>query len=367
MKVGVYGSTSPKSPGHNVGIDVREEYANAFRTESYLDFWTRVLTLSYGNKGNPIESSTSAARLPSYWLFAEQLLEPDQSKITRILDSAQIRPKYRLLLSNYFSETANAFLVCGKLLKDAQNIRTKYRKLKNVLQPLLMSQISNKSCIPHMSTHLVEFSKSSNPFTFSSSTSPSPIWTTQFNCSELLKRLESSRDQARSKLQVLNRLKHGSAISLIVVTTSLSVIVATHGLALLVASPSLLAATIELSSTKKLANVSAQLDAAAKGTYILNRDLDTISRLVARVNGEMEDMRAMIGFWLERGEDQLRAIGEVASQLKKGESSFCEQLDELEEHLYLCFMTINRARNLVVKEILDPDQPLNCVRRKILK
>ncbi|PPS04928.1 hypothetical protein GOBAR_AA15730 [Gossypium barbadense] len=113
--------------------------------------------------------------------------------------------------------------------------------------------------------------------------------------------------------------------------------------------------SLELASTRRLARESAQLDAAAKGTYILNRDLDTISRLVARLNDELEDMCAMVKFWLAGGEDRLQASGEVARQLKKNDANFTQQLDELEEHLYLCFMTINRTRNLVVKEILNLD------------
>ncbi|KAM1020841.1 hypothetical protein ACFX15_041260 [Malus domestica] len=78
---------------------------------------------------------------------------------------------------------------------------------------------------------------------------------------------------------------------------------------------------------------------------------------MARLNDELEHMRRMVKFWVERGEeDWSQAGGELARQLKKNDCSFRRQLDELEEHLYLCFMTINRARNLVVKEILDPGQ-----------
>uniref|UniRef100_A0A803M093 Rx N-terminal domain-containing protein n=2 Tax=Chenopodium quinoa TaxID=63459 RepID=A0A803M093_CHEQI len=121
------------------------------------------------------------------------------------------------------------------------------------------------------------------------------------------------------------------------------------------AVPGLIIAFRGSTSTKQLAKTSAQLDAAAKGTYILNRDLDTISRLVARLDDELEHIRAMVEFWMDRVDDHLHAQAgeEVARQLKRNDAKFMDQLDELEEHLYLCFMTINRARNLVVKEILD--------------
>ncbi|KAG4184604.1 hypothetical protein ERO13_A09G181600v2 [Gossypium hirsutum] len=332
-------------------IDVREEYANAFRTESYNEFWARVLSVSHLDFATCISpmDSTTAARLPSYRLFAEHLLDPDQPSVTRILTLTQNRPKTRTLLTDYFSQTANASLLCGLLLKDIDRTRVKYRSFRAAFQAL---EIGNE--ISGILACLLEFSNSTNPFQ-STTPSSSKVGVIQAGCCELLKRLESSRHKVRSKLQIMSSLQHGSGLFLVALTASLTIIVASHALALLVAAPGLVAVSLELASTRRLARESAQLDAAAKGTYILNRDLDTISRLVARLNDELEDMCAMVKFWLAGGEDRLQASGEVARQLKKNDANFTQQLDELEEHLYLCFMTINRARNLVVKEILNLD------------
>ncbi|KAG6390516.1 hypothetical protein SASPL_148254 [Salvia splendens] len=82
-----------------------------------------------------------------------------------------------------------------------------------------------------------------------------------------------------------------------------------------------------------------QLDVAAKGVYILKRDFDTIGRAVERMGGEIEHDRAM----MERG----RSV-EV---LKESEFGVSRQAEELEEHVYLCLLTINRARAMVVREI----------------
>jgi hypothetical protein len=329
---------------HNLttAVDVREEYANAFRTQSYLDFWTRVIALSHA------DSTTSTAnRLPSYRLFVEYLLDPDQPTATRILALSRVRPVYKSILFDYFTQTANASLLCGLLLKDIDRTRVVHRSIKATLQSLSLDA-TNFSLV--MSTPLPDFV---NPFV----SSPTRVRAVQASCSGLLKQLESSRDKTRAKLRLANGLKSGSAIFLVALTASLTVIVATHAIALLVATPGLIAASLELASVRSLARVTAQLDAAAKGTYILNRDMDTISRLVARLNDELEHMRAMVKFWAERKEDRLEASGEVARQLKKNDCSFSQQLDELEEHLYLCFMTVNRARNLVVKEMVEPGQP----------
>lgn len=320
-------------------MDYREEYANAFRTESYIEFWTRAITLTHGDAAAasvPIESTT-AARLPSYRLFAQYLLDPDQPTVTQLLlASALTRPKTRSILAEYFSETANASFLCSLLLKDINRIRAWYQSLKSSQESHGAAELLPVNRFPAMLAR---------------------VRTIQTGCSDLLKRLELRRDRDRAKLQLVNRVKCGSAALLIALTASVAVIATTHALALLVAAPGLIAASLEVASTRKLARLPALLDAAAKGTYIVNRDMDTISRLVTRLNNELEHTDAMVRFWLEHREDNTQASGEVARQLKKNDSNFSQQLDELEEHLYLCLMTINKGRRLVVKEILDQDLP----------
>ncbi|XP_015571285.2 UPF0496 protein At3g49070 [Ricinus communis] len=345
------------TPNLSIGVDVREEYANAFRTESYNEFWTHVLALSDGDSvtGIPVESTT-AARLPSYRLFVEHLLDPDQSTVTHILTLAHNPTKAHSLLSEYFTQTANASLLCGLLLKDIDHTRARYRSLKTTLQSMDTTLLSPQKRSNIILTRLTEFTTYLNPFHWSAP-SPNQVRIIQADCSKLLKSLESTRDKARAQLHLKSKLKHGSALFVAALTASLTIILATHALALLVATPGLVMASSKLaSSSRRLVKVSAQLDMAAKGTYILCRDLETISRLVARLNDEMEHMRATIKFWVQRGEVWLQANGEVVRQLKKNDCSFGQQLDEMEEHLYLCFMTINRARNLVLKEVLDPAQ-----------
>lgn len=341
---------SSSSPDHQMGVDVREEYANAFRTESYIDFWTRVVAYSNGDSPSAFTSdSTTAARLPSYRLFAEHLLDPDQPTVIRVLSLTHHPPKVQSLLSHYFTQTANASLLCSLLLKDIDRVRVNYRSLNTILQ-------SSPNDFSLVMTHLTEFSNSLNPFA-SSRPSSCRVWATQSQCCDLLKRLESRRDKVRAKLQLIAKLKLGSAFFLVTITTSFIVVVLAHGLVLLVAVPGFIAASMDAASGKKSARVMAQLDAAAKGTYILNKDLEMISRLVARLNDEMEHMRMNIKFWVGRKEDHFLANGEVARLMKKSQCSFSDQLDELEEHLYLCFMTINRARDLVLKQIMNPGYP----------
>ncbi|KAG1363907.1 hypothetical protein COCNU_11G007340 [Cocos nucifera] len=70
----------------------------------------------------------------------------------------------------------------------------------------------------------------------------------------------------------------------------------------------------------------AQLDAAARGTYVLNNDLDTIERLVARLHETVESDKKLVRLGLERGRGQHHPIEEVVRQLRKNHPSFLHQL-----------------------------------------
>ncbi|KAL3653545.1 hypothetical protein CASFOL_003226 [Castilleja foliolosa] len=334
-------------------LDLREEYANAFRTESYTDFWTHVLALNKGHLTTHRSlSSTTAARLPSYRLFAEHLLDPNQTTITKILGMTQTRPKIFSLLTDYFALTSDASHLCGLLLKDVDRIRKRYKlSLKGPHEPIKNGPGQEITRLPLILARITLFSRS-NPFC-TAAPSMSRFQAVQTGCSSLLKQIESRRNKTQAKIRRLKKLKYGSAVLLVAITASLIVIVASHGFVMLVAGPGLVMGSLEPFSMVKLARLSDQLDTAAKGTYILLRDLDTVSRLVARLNNELEHVEGLVQLWLKRRDDRLQASEEVASQLRKNNQSFIEQLDELEEHLYLCFMTINRARNLVTKEILN--------------
>ncbi|XP_068639531.1 UPF0496 protein At3g49070 [Aristolochia californica] len=345
--------SSPSTTEASTTVDLREEYANAFRTESYNEFWARVLDLTAGDAASPnCTESTAAARLPSYRLFVEQLLDPDQPTVMRILSLARThnRSKNHSIISDYFSETAKASLLCGLLLKDIEQTRHQYRPLKTTLN-------SSGNHLPDtISGQLAEFGRMLNPFD-SSASSLSRFHSMQTSCIGLLKRLELGRDKARTKVRVINSVKSGLAVFLVAITASVAVVgvfLAAHTFVIIfLATPAFLPASLQSVSARIMAQVSAQLDAAAKGTYILNRDLDTISRLVARLHNELDHVQAMIRFYLERCDERLDPGQEVLRQLRKIDSSFSQQLDELEEHLYLCFMTINRARTLAMREVLE--------------
>ncbi|XP_061352388.1 UPF0496 protein At3g19330-like [Gastrolobium bilobum] len=94
----------------------------------------------------------------------------------------------------------------------------------------------------------------------------------------------------------------------------------------------------------------AQLDAAAKVAYVLNNDLDTIDRLVECLHTAVEGDKLLVRFGLERGRERY-PIMEVLKQICKSHQNFLRQLDDLEEHVCLCFHTVNKARSLLLQEI----------------
>jgi hypothetical protein len=101
------------------------------------------------------------------------------------------------------------------------------------------------------------------------------------------------------------------------------------------------------------------VDAAARGVYIVERDLDTVSRMVRRAQDELEHGRDMariaVGAAGHGGERPPLLLQEVAREEEEcGEDLRC-QLEELEEHACLCLLTINRSRRMVAHEMNTRD------------
>lgn len=310
-------------------LNIREEYANAFRTESYTEFWSRVLdlTLAHGAGLKPNYKPDN----PSYCVFVEGLLDPDQDTATRILSHSRTRPVTRTLLVEFYSQTANASLLCGLLLRDIDRIRNRYRPLRSAVRS------DNPETVRRL---LANFDF--HPFNLLTTSEFKRI---QSGSIGLLDRLDLNRRKVRGRLQFAARVRTGITVFLVALAVSAlltGTLVAVHGLVALIALPGLV-----WFGSGRVKRALAQLEAAAKGMYILNRDMDTISRLVERLRDEVEHVVGLVRL----GAEKRGVAEEVAREIAKNDAGFNQKLDELEEHLYLCFMTINKARGIVTKEI----------------
>lgn len=181
--------------------------------------------------------------------------------------------------------------------------------------------------------------------------------------SSVLHHLKAMRKKVARKIKFIKYMKKACRVCVTLacgVVAIVATIIATHTLTAIIMGPAIL--SLPLKSLKRkiqrfmisrnmrfLGEVWDQLDVAAKGSYILNRDFDTMSRVVSRLHDEIEHNKEMIRLWLSYRKEKMCL--EIVKELRKSEVGFMKQLEELEENVYLCLVTINRARALVVNKM----------------
>ncbi|KAF1884748.1 hypothetical protein Lal_00028634 [Lupinus albus] len=318
-------------------INFHEEYHRVLRTKSYADFYNKAQSLLNQNK------------------FSETL-EPCQETIPSIVDTTIIskKPKLKNLMLSYFDISAEASHICSHILKSINQVQCNYQFIQKALD--IMDYESPQS-FKIIIIQLNSFMFSNNPF--------SNLYDFKLlseKHSEVLHHLKSMRKKVVRKIKLNKYLKNTPGIC-ITATFGLiaATVIATHTLTALIMGPAILSfpykklklklKKLSFSRSRFLSKVCDQLDIAAKGTYILNRDFDTLSRLVARLHGEIEHNRKMVQFCLDRKEDKFSL--QMMNELKKSDVGFRKKVEELEEQVYLCLVTINRARGLVIKEMTE--------------
>ncbi|RDX61114.1 UPF0496 protein, partial [Mucuna pruriens] len=325
-------------------INFHEEYHRALRTKSYVDFFNKAQLLANQPSINYNHDK-----------FSEVLLEPCQETISSIVDSATLSrtPELKNLMVSYFDISAEASHICSHLLKSINQVHSNYHFIQRALD------IKDGDSLETFELIIFEL----NSFTYSNNPFPN-LKNYDFKLisdkhSSILHHLKSMRKKVGRKIKLIKCVKKTSGVFVtaacgIVALTAM--VIATHTLTALIMGPAILSFPFKslkrkhgVSGRGSLSKVYDQLDIATKGTYILNRDFDTMSRLVTRLHDEIEHNRAMVQFCLDRKEDKFSL--QVVKELKKSDIGFRKQVEELEEHVYLCLVTINRARALVIKEM----------------
>ncbi|PIA47764.1 hypothetical protein AQUCO_01400395v1 [Aquilegia coerulea] len=333
--------------------NVNEEYLSAFKTKSYADFQIKAQLLV----NRPSSSSTF-----NYSEISDFLLEPGQEAIASILEKSKLSKKSKLkgLLHNYFSISAEASNICSHLLTSINKVQSNYKFIQRALDTA-GDDHSSPNHLKFVSSELKSFNLLKNPFADPNNYDFKLI---HDRYSSVLQHLKSKRKHIAKKVKILNCCKHASGACITVAcgaAATVLLIVAAHTFCGLLMGPAIVSFTMKQNfnfrflRSRVLKEVGKQLDVAARGAYILNRDFDTMSRLVARLFDEIEHSRAMIQFCLDRNDDKF-SFQEVVKELRKSDSGFRKQLEDLEEHVYLCLVTINRARALVIKEMTVPSE-----------
>ncbi|GMI83198.1 hypothetical protein like AT1G20180 [Hibiscus trionum] len=333
-------------------LNVNDEYLSTLRTKSYLEFSSKAQIL---------------ANEPSSPYKFFQLLEPCQDTVSSVLESAILSeiPELKTLILDYFDITAEASRICGQLLVKINRIRRNYQFIQRALDSL-DDHYHSPEKFGQILSELNSFIALKNPF---SNPNKHDFETINEQYSSILHHLKSNKRKVSRKIKMIKFIHKASGICLTTacgLIVTIAIVLAVHTLAPLLMTPAILSfVPVKLLKKKKmmifkklpclkcgfLRKVGDQLDVAAKGTYILNRDFDTMSRLVSRLNDEVEHKKEIIRICLERQREDHRFCQQIVKELRKCDAGFLKQVQELEEHVYLCLVTINRARALVIKEM----------------
>ncbi|CAA6663237.1 unnamed protein product [Spirodela intermedia] len=346
-------------------IDVNEEYRKALRTRSYVEVWTKIhrhlrrsatapsppstptaFTIeddhaaTTGNSLASSETSTSSFQLSCYSHLSSFLLKPNNQEV---LLAGVPDPELRAILLDYFTAGEEACNICVSLLGSIDRLRRDHRIIQRFLND---SSATAVDC-----ADLASYAELENPLS-----------SVNFNLihhlyDSLIRRLNLAGDSFARRARLLRRAKTASGAALVVacgVLAAAALAVAAHAaVAVAVAGARPWMGTLR---SGRLARLLAQVEAAARGAYIMNRDMETMSRMAERLQDEVDHGKAVVRLFLRSREAWVlrEAVGGRAGG---GEGGYLERVDELEEHVYWCLLTINRTRALLAQEIVVGASP----------
>lgn len=296
--------------------NLAREYSLAVQSDSYKEIRSTIQVLYHQH------DSPNSNPIP----ILERVLHPNRDSVQDALRGAKPNTLTRLV-SSYFDHSETTTHLCLHLQLGVFRARALYAPLHDLLDVLPDDSLSQSQCNRALEIFL-EFDALGNPF-------PSPDSQDNFGSirgsfSVLKQQLERRLRRSRSAIGFLDRVAFAAR-------------------ALAVAGPGG-SCTSRFRLAFRLTHKEAQLDAAAKGTYVLNNDLDTIDRLVARLHSAIEGDKVLTRMAVESGGER-HPIQEVLNQFRNNHLNFVHQLNDLEEHLCLCFSTVNRARALLLQQI----------------
>jgi hypothetical protein len=326
-------------------LNIEEEYSSMLRTRSNARFLL---------KKHQLEEEMEA------------LLETQEDLIPSVLHNIMVRRRtssqIERAMVNYFDASSEAIEICRQLLRDIKNTQSNYQSMDSFLASITNSTASTSASAPK---------STSNPFCTTTRCNFRQI---HDKYSSILQSIRSSHRRVTRKLKIVKAVKKLSRAFLVVAcggAAAAAIGAASHLLFLGVLIGAAAAAGLlpialkrriagrasrkEKRSSKtcmSLLRLQEQLDTAAKGTYVLGQDLDTVSNLVARLSDGIDRENAMARCCEERSGERSSVL-EMVNELRRSYSSSRTLTDELEEHVCLLLATIHRARILVIQEISE--------------
>ncbi|XVE84254.1 hypothetical protein DITRI_Ditri16bG0155900 [Diplodiscus trichospermus] len=336
-------STTQPSPTFNLS----REYTLAVQTNSYNEM--RSMIQEHVQVDNVIESRDT----DTHQLRLSQVLHPNRDCVNQALLHTNTNATLTRLVSTYFDRSENITNLCLLLYQCISRARTLYSPIADLLQvfPYDLSSVNHSQCNWAFDVFL-QFDSLDNPFPCPDSHNFNEM---RRSFSQLQEQLDNRLHKSLSRVRFVQRATTGSAICLIGTVVGVvvsAVIVSTHALGAivgLVATP-LCPLYVPIRLKKKQLAHMATLDAAAMGTYVHNKDLDTIVCLIAWLYDAVERDRELIRFGLERGRD-IYPIHQVVQHLRSKDNKLLERLEELEERICLCFNAVNKFRAKLVDHI----------------
>ncbi|KAI5427965.1 UPF0496 protein At3g19330 isoform X3 [Lathyrus oleraceus] len=341
-----------QTPSSSSSPNVSREFDRAIQGPSYNEIRTMIQTplqphhieIQQQNEDNNEEEEEDEES--HHRDILTQVLQPDPNSVRETLANAKPESALTNLVSSYFDHSETTSHLCLTLVRTIHRAREMYNPLSDLLSvlPSDSSSLSQPQCDTAYDL-FIQFNLHENPFVF-------PHFNTlRDSFSDLKHQIQLDRRKCRHRIRLFRNATVGCAVcgvatvSIAIVT---AVIVATHA-SIGFAAMAPFCIPFQKRRKRKAKARLKQLDAAESGTFVVNH-VNTIDSLVDRLQTAVEGDKAYVRFALERGRDR-HPIQEVIKQLRKTQPIFEQLLKDLEQHIYLCFYTVNKARYALLKEI----------------
>ncbi|CAK9313483.1 unnamed protein product [Citrullus colocynthis] len=328
-------------------FNVHEEYLRTLRTKSFSEFVTKAEFIA--EESPP--STTSSAAADRCRKFSETiLLQPVQLEpVPSILESSSLLmlPEDKDLFIDYLNVSAKASNLCTRLLANVKLTRSTSCCIQQSLDSI--EKCFSLETIESIASDLLALG---TPFSDLDKRDFALIYD---DYTAISRRLNCTRKKVTRKIRSI-KIIDGLTCGLNGITTRTLtdlVMVADPGPAVLghrLKSFGRKLVRHQMLRNGGLEKVGEKLEAAAKGSYILKRELDTTSRLMVRLGDAIDHGKAMLRLFGGRKEDKF-AVALAMDEVKKSNLSIRKRVEDVEEHLYLCIVTINRSRASVINQM----------------